>query len=72
MESNLLAPRFKVIADDTSGSWSVGDILQFKKCEHGYYHEHWNDSQMTIWYEDYKPRPKNSFTTFPHLFRKLK
>lgn len=68
----LLKPRRKVIADwPENNSWSVGDILEFKVCEHGYYHEHWYGSQKTVWYENYAPRPKHSFDTYPHLFKKL-
>lgn len=69
---DLLKPRYLVVAGwPENNSWRVGDILEFKKCKYGYYHEHWKDSQLSIWYEDYKPQPKNSFATYPHLFRKL-
>lgn len=67
----LLMPRWKVIADwPGSKYWGIGDVLLFEKCEHGYYYEKWCPTK-SIWYEDYKPMPKQSFKNYPHLFRKL-
>lgn len=64
---DLFIPRFKVIANDTSDNWKVGDILlldQFDGREHLKYKERFIMLDHGVYHESF-------FNRYPHLFKKL-
>jgi hypothetical protein len=61
--TQLLMPRYKVVAPDTSGRWKVGDIYTFVR-EVG-------QSQDEYKNQDGKEIIFNFFSVFPHLFRRM-
>lgn len=63
MSIDLLAPRFKVVADYPNSNFDVGEIIEFKPLRKG--------NGRWIAFGKYSVTHPNELNKFPHLFKKL-